>query len=91
MMHELQLLNSRLDVLLKKYATLQSENQKLKGTIATQTKSIATLNVKLSDLEHNMMAVQIGRSVSYDEKQKMRRQLDTVIAEIDKILITLHG
>ncbi|HRO43764.1 MAG TPA: hypothetical protein PL009_13080 [Flavipsychrobacter sp.] len=89
-MHELQLLNTRLDVLLKKYALLHSENKKLRITIAEQTKNMATLNVKLSDLEQNMIAVQIGRSVSYDEKQKMRRQLDTVIGEIDKILAKLN-
>lgn len=89
-MYELQLLNSRLDVLLKKYAALQAENKKLKHTITKQTQSIASLNIKLSDLEQNMIAVQMGRSVSSDEKVKLRKQLDTVIGEIDKILNTLN-
>jgi hypothetical protein len=89
-MYELQLLNSRLDVLLKKYAILQAENKQLKQVIADQTKSMASLNVKLSDLEHNMIAVQMGRSVSSDEKARLRRQLDTVIGEIDKILARLN-
>lgn len=89
-MYELQLLNTRLDALLKKYAALQAENQQLKAVVAEQTKKIATLNIKLSDVEQNMMTIQMGRSVSSDEKTKMRRQIDTVIGEIDKILSALN-
>jgi len=90
-MQELQLLSERLDLLLKRYATLQAENKKLKQTIAGQTQNIATLNVKLSALEQQLVAVQIGKSIPDEqERGKMRRQLDTVIGEIDKILATLN-
>ncbi len=89
-MYELQLLNNRLDVLLKKYAALQAENRRLKQTVSDQTKTIASLNVKLTDLEQSVVAVQIGRSVSSDEKLRVRKQLDTVIKEIDKILANLN-
>lgn len=90
-MQELQLLNDKLDVLLKKYITLQAENKRLKDTIDKQTESIQGLTGKLSDLEQNMVAVQIGKSVLSDEERiKMRKQLDSVIGEIDKILTTLN-
>ena len=90
-MQELQLLNDKLDVLLKKYITLQAENKRLKDTIDKQTDSIQGLTGKLSDLEQNMVAVQIGKSVLSDEERiKMRKQLDSVIGEIDKILTTLN-
>ena len=90
-MQELQLLNDKLDVLLKKYITLQAENKRLKDTIDKQTESIQGLTGKLSDLEQNMVAVQIGNSVLSDEERiKMRKQLDSVIGEIDKILTTLN-
>ena len=90
-MQELQLLNDKLDVLLKKYITLQAENKRLKDTIDKQTESIQGLTGKLSDLEQNMVAVQIGNSVLSDEERiKMRKQLDNVIGEIDKILTTLN-
>ena len=90
-MQELQLLNDKLDVLLKKYITLQAENKRLKDTIDKQTESIQGLTGKLSDLEQNMVAVQIGKSVLSDEERiKMRKQLDIVIGEIDKILTTLN-
>ena len=90
-MQELQLLNDKLDVLFKKYITLQAENKRLKDTIDKQTESIQGLTGKLSDLEQNMVAVQIGNSVLSDEERiKMRKQLDSVIGEIDKILTTLN-
>ena len=90
-MHEIQLLNDKLDLLLKKYGVLQAENKRLKETIATQTQNIETLNFKLQELEHNMVAVHIGKSaLTEDEKVKMRRQIDTVIGEIDKILTNLN-
>jgi uncharacterized coiled-coil DUF342 family protein len=90
-MQELQLLNDKLDVLLKKYITLQAENKRLKEIIDKQAESIQGLSGKLSDLEQNMVAVQIGKAVLSDEERiKMRKQLDNVIGEIDKILTTLN-
>jgi hypothetical protein len=90
-MHEIQLLSDKLDLLLKKYGILQAENKRLKETVAIQTQSIETLNFKLQELEQDMVAVQIGKSVlTDDEKVKMRKQIDTVIGEIDKILTSLN-
>lgn len=90
-MLELQLLNDKLDLLLKKYAAIQSENKRLKEAVGQQTRKIESLNTKLADLEHNMVAVQIGSNVlNEEEKLHMRKQVDHVIGEIDKILKTLN-
>jgi len=90
-MQELQLLNDKLDTLLKRYALLQAENKRLKETVAEQTASIQGLNVKLSDLEQEIVAVQIGKAVLTDEeREKMKNHLGSVIGEIDKILATLN-
>ena len=90
-MQELQLLNEKLDLLLKKYTALQAENSRLKETVSKQLKSIEGLNSKLSSLEENIGSAQIGKAViSNDEKNGVRKQIDNVIGEIDKILNTLN-
>ncbi len=89
-MQALEQLNKKLDTLLKKYASLEAENKRLKETIAVQ-KTVESLNKKLASLEHGMVSVHLGNRVdNEEEKDNMRRQLDTVIAEIDKILNTLN-
>ncbi len=90
-MREIELLNAKLDLLLKRYNALLTENKTLKGTIAKQQQSIETLNAKLETVEQSMMAVQVGNSVSEaEEKEILRKQLDMVIGQIDKILVTLN-
>ncbi len=90
-MQELQLLKNRLDVLLKKYSAVEAENTRLRNTVAEQVVFIEKLNHKLGALEENMVAVQMGTSV-FDgkEKEKMRKQIDTVISEIDHIMNSLN-
>jgi uncharacterized coiled-coil DUF342 family protein len=91
MMQELDLLNTKLDTLLQKYTALQAENKRLKSNLAQQTKSMEELNAKLTGLEQNMTATRIGKDVlKGEEKDTMKKQLDTVIGEIDKILATLN-
>ena len=90
-MLELQLLSDKLDVLIKKYEQVQAENASLKQTVATQLKSIEKLNGKLADLEDRLLAVQVGQVITNDkDKAVVRKQLDNVIGEIDKILTTLN-
>lgn len=90
-MQELDLLNGRLDILLKKYTALQAENKSLKASVNKQTQSMETLNKKLEGLEQSMLAQKVGNVVSDKEEQiALRKQLDTVIGEIDKILLTLN-
>lgn len=90
-MQELQLLNNKLDALLKKYTALQAENERLKETIAQQLSSIEALNSNLASLEQSMVAAKLGTTITNDkEREAMRKQLDNVILEIDKILTGLN-
>jgi vacuolar-type H+-ATPase subunit D/Vma8 len=90
-MQELQLLNDKVDALLKKYTALQSENLRLKEQAGQHLKEIETLHTKLAALEETAMAKQISNSMGGDkEKNAVRKQLDHVIGEIDKILTSLN-
>ena len=90
-MEALDTLNKKLDTLLRKFAALESENKRLKETIAKQIKAEEKLNKKLVSLEQGMVSVHLGKAVIDDEeKENMGKQLDNVIAEIDKILTTLN-
>ena len=90
-MQALDNLNKKLDILLKKHAALEAENNRLRDTIAAQNKSAELLTKKLSSLEQGMVSVHLGRKTDNDEEQEnMRKQLDTVIGEIDKILNALN-
>jgi soluble cytochrome b562 len=90
MQEQLELLNGKLDLLLKKYSELQAEHKELKQTVAQQLKTIDKLNAKLKDAEQDMTSSKIGSSVTDKEKEVFRKQLDTVIGDIDKILTTLN-
>ena len=90
-MQAIDQLNKKLDSLLKKYAALESENKRLKETVASQIKATEKLNKKVASMEQNMVSVNLtGGVVDEDEKDNMRKQLDGVIGEIDKILNTLN-
>lgn len=90
-MRELELLSNKLDALLKKYAAMEAENTSLKNTLAQQQQKVAMLNSQVAKLEENAGTTQIGKTVTDDaERIALRKQLDGVIGEIDKILTTLN-
>jgi len=90
-MQSLSLLNEKLDVLLKKYTQLQAENNRLQGTVADQNRQIETLSGKLTLMEENLMATQMSSSLlDGNDKEVFKKQLDTVLGEIDKLLATLN-
>jgi predicted RNase H-like nuclease (RuvC/YqgF family) len=90
-MEALDQLSRKLDALLKKYSALEAENKRLQAAIGKQDKTMEALSKKLSSLENGMVSVHLGKTVTDDsEKENMRKQLDQVITEIDKILHTLN-
>lgn len=90
-MQALDELNKKLGMLLKKHAALEAENKRLRETVARFSKSEDTLKAQLASLEKDMVSVRLSPDVSNeDERQNMRRQLDMVITEIDRILNTLN-
>lgn len=90
-MHEIQVLNDRLDVLIKRYQSVAQENRELRDTVSRQLAAIQQLNAKLASLEEELLTVQLGKVMLQDtDKTAMKKQLDGVIAAIDKILATLN-
>lgn len=89
-MQELEILNGKLDMLLKKYSALLAENKSLQQTLAKHLKVAEQQNKKLISLEEKMLNTQINAVLNDDEKDAMRKQLDNVIGEIDKILTTIN-
>lgn len=90
MIQELQLLNKKLDLLLKKYAALQTENAKLRRIIDEQKVTTDRNKARIEELEQHLVAAQTAKSLTAEDKEVMRKQLDSVIGEIDKILKTLN-
>jgi deoxyadenosine/deoxycytidine kinase len=90
-MQELQLLNDKLDQLLKSYAELQAENKRLKADASKQERALVKLNERIAGYEADLNAKHVVEAtISSGDKNKMRKQLDTVISEIDKILTALN-
>lgn len=90
-MEALDTLHKKLDTLLKKHAAIEAENKRLHKALADRDKANEALNKKIAALEQGMVSVNLGNAVAdEDEKKNMRKQLDSVIAEIDKILNTLN-
>jgi len=90
-MQELDLLNSKLEILIKSYKSIQAENAGLKQTIVGQSETIQQLNTQVSTLEQQLADRQITDSFAEDKnKDVVRKQLDVVIGEIDKILNSLN-
>ncbi len=89
-MQELRLLDEKLEQLLKKYTALQAENSRLQQTVSAQLQSIEELNNRLAVLETGLLATQAKEHAPAGDVTDIRNQLDTVIEEIDKILLTLN-
>ena len=90
-MDSLLILQDKTDALIKKHQTVVAENKKLRALIDGQNKVIQKLNKKVSHLENNAVSVNLNQTgMNDEEKDDMKRQLDAVIGEIDKILLTLN-
>ena len=90
-MQALDELNSKLNQLLRKYAALETENKRLKETVAKQVTAEAELKRRITALEQDMVSVNLNDAVRDEsEKENMRKQLDGLIAEIDGLLNTLN-
>jgi archaellum component FlaF (FlaF/FlaG flagellin family) len=90
-MQELQLLKDKLDLLLKKYTAMQTENKRLKEANDSYFKQVNQLNEQLHKMEESLANVQMNQVVvDNGDKDTLRKQLDIVIGEIDKILTKIN-
>lgn len=90
-MEVLNELNGKVNLLLKRYAVLEAENKKLKATIDALTDKEKQMVAHITSLEDKMVSVNLNGTVTDDgEKAEMRKQLDILIEDIDRILKTLN-
>src|SRR5690606_29123284 len=90
-MQELELLQSKLLLLIKKHQALKKENQLLRKTIASQTETLTNLNQKFDTIEQHVLLEQMGKKLLTEEDKKaMKKQITHVIKEIDKLLVSLN-
>lgn len=90
-MQELTLLHSKLDKLLKKYATLQAEKESLQQAMHKQKDELQQLNKKVATLEEQLTTTQTADVLATKgDKNAMRKQLNSLIGDIDKLLASLN-
>lgn len=90
-MEALEELGKKVQILIKKYGLLQTENDGLQQTIARQSAQISALTQQLDVTKAQLLAVEVARVLpDAVEKEQVRKQLDNVIHEIDKVLTNLN-
>lgn len=91
-MHELTTLHTKLDKLLKKYTALQAEKEALQQTLHAQNEKVELLNKKLATLEEEVNLAKTGDAISSgkEDKSAVRKQLNALIGDIDKLLASLN-
>ena len=90
-MEALDIFSGKLELLLKKFATLEADNKRLRATIDGQNKVIQRLNLKVRELEGSMANLHLARiDIGEGGNEAVKQQLDAVITEIDKILAKLN-
>jgi hypothetical protein len=90
-MQALDNLSKKINLLIKKQAALEAENNRLKTIIAAHQETEMKLNAQLASLDNNLVSVRIdSKTENTEEKENMVRQLDKLIQEIDIILNTLN-
>ncbi|NDC41200.1 MAG: hypothetical protein EBZ77_06565 [Chitinophagia bacterium] len=90
-MEALDTFSGKLDQLLKRFAALDADNKRLRATIEGQNKVIQRLNQKVRDMEADLAGHRLAQhGLAGEDKEDMKKQLDAVIGEIDKILAGLN-
>jgi len=90
-MDALQLLEQKINQLIRAYASVQEENKKLQVEVAALRNEHQSLLRKNQTLEEAQATQLLGvNALSEAEKQNLRRYIDGVVDEIDKILTSLH-
>lgn len=86
-MQELELLQQKLEHLLKRFVALQAEQTRLQQTVSKQTEIIADQKERIVQLEKEIQLKSVVISASGSdgqEKEKLKKHLDKVIREIEK-------
>jgi hypothetical protein len=87
-MKELELLQQKLEQLLKSYATLQARAKRMEQDNARQATVIDEKQAKIELLQKELQlkSIAISATFSTTEKDQLKQHLDQVISEIEKNL-----
>lgn len=86
-MKELELLQQKLEQLLKHYAALQADKERMGKTIDKQAAIIHGQREKLESLETELKLKSVALSAGgtdNDQKENLKKHLDDVIREIER-------
>ncbi|MDD2793203.1 MAG: hypothetical protein PHD73_08485 [Sediminibacterium sp.] len=88
----MDLLQEKLQLLIREYRQLQKENSRLQKDIAVLQSEQQKKADQLAHLEEKVAAVQLtGGSRDEAEKARLQKKIDTYLREIDKCLALLHA
>jgi len=88
----MDLLQEKLQLLIREYRQLQKENTRLQKDIAVLQSEQQKKADQLEQLEQKVAAVQLtGGSRDEAEKARLQKKIDTYLKEIDKCLALLHA
>lgn len=87
-MKELELLQQKLEQLLKRYAALQANVSRLEKINSRQAAVIEEQQAKMDTLQKELQLKSVALSANYtgSDKEQLRQHLDKVIIEIEKNL-----
>lgn len=88
----MDLLQEKLQLLIREYRQLQKENSRLQKDIAVLQSGQQKKADQLAQLEQKVAAVQLtGGHRDEAEKARLQKKIDTYLKEIDKCLALLHA
>lgn len=87
-MKELELLQQKLEQLLKQYAAVQANASRLEKINSRQTAVIEEQQTKIETLQKELQLKSVVLSATYtgSDKEQLKQHLDQVITEIEKNL-----
>jgi cell division septum initiation protein DivIVA len=89
---QLQVLQVRLQQLIKSYQQLQKENVQLKKNLAKRETEVATKKDHMQKLQHQLDALKLTKS-AFDETERtlLEKRIDIYLREIEKCLALLNS
>jgi len=86
-MKELELLQSKIELLLQKSTLLKEENKRLTVTLEAREQELAQMKEQEQQLHADLQTANVER----EDTQQLRTQVDAAIGELDKILSLIDG
>jgi predicted nucleic acid-binding Zn-ribbon protein len=89
MNNELNQLEDKVNLLIKKYALCNKELQAIKQKYATAQDKIVQYQEQLKAIQENSLSVSITSSNTVNANEQVQKQIDLLIQEIDKIIASI--